>query len=102
MNDIQTHRSLFFWALLRTCIGAVDFPVVAFHLCAPPLPGATPRPPRAPPLKNLPLPYIGRKDLEVSTYERDENYLKFSYVFYLSNVILVEGGSLIFRFGLTN
>ena len=76
MNDIQTHRSLFFWALLKTCIGAVDFPVVAFHLCAPPLPGATPRPPRAPPLKNLPLPYIGRKDLEVSTYKRDKNYLK--------------------------
>ena len=62
------YRSLFFWALLRTCIGAAAFVLAAFHRCAPPLPGAIPLPPRTPPLKNLPLPYIGRNDLEVSTY----------------------------------
>ena len=66
-QSISSYRSLFFCALLSTCIGAADFVLAAFHLCAPPLPGAIPLPPRTPPLKKRPLPYIGRNVLEVST-----------------------------------
>ena len=72
-QSISSYRSLFFCALLSTCIGAADFVLVAFHLCAPPLPGAIPLPPRTPPLKKRPLPYIGRNVLEVSTLRMNKN-----------------------------
>ena len=71
MYILCSYRSLFFWALLRTCIGPVVFVFAAFHLCAAPLPPLSmPLPPLTPPLKNLPRPYMGRKDLDVSTYKR--------------------------------
>ena len=72
-QSISSYRSLFFCALLSTCIGAADFVLAAFHLCAPPLPGAIPLPPRTPPLKKRPLPYIGRNVLEVSTLRMNKN-----------------------------
>ena len=72
-QSISSYRSLFFCALLSTCIGAADFVLAAFHLCAPPLPGAIPLPPRTPPLKKRPLPYIGRNVLEVSTLRINKN-----------------------------
>ena len=72
-QSISSYRSLFFCALLSTCIGAADFVLAAFHLCAPPLPGAIPLPPRTPPLKKRPLPYMGRNVLEVSTLRMNKN-----------------------------
>ena len=74
-QSISSYRSLFFCALLSTCIGAADFVLAAFHLCAPPLPGAIPLPPRTPPLKKRPLPYIGRNVLEVSTLRMNKNII---------------------------